>query len=118
MTKENFISAWNNNTPKWLERFYYQHFSSSAENNRAGWIVFFSFLTPFIIGFATTVAGSDETLIKIATFSYTGLLVAFAIPWIYVWFKHNARIKRIMKELDCSKTQYLFAVKQWGELVK
>ena len=118
MTKENFISAWNNNAPTDLERFYYKHFSNSAENNIAGRIVVFSFLTLFIIGLVETVAGSDETLIKIATFSYTGLLAAFAIPWIYIWLKHNARIKRIMKELDCSKTQYLFAVKQWGELVK
>jgi len=118
ITKDQFIAAWNKFLPSKMERFYYKHFSSTAENSKLSWLVAGVFFILFLMGYIGTIADWDYNFVKISTMLFGFLLVVFSIPWIYIWFKHNKRIENIIRELGCSMYEYEIALKTLGKYIK
>ena len=107
ITKEQFEKVYNKYPPKKAEIFYFKYFSQQTlqENKWLGWLVALILFIPFLFGFIFAVLNKIE-LAKIPALVQAGLLVAFAIPWITVWYIHLFRIRRIRKELGVSREEY------------
>jgi len=118
ITIKKFLDAWNKFPPTKIEKFYFKHFSKEAKNRKVSWIVFSLLLIPFLIGYIGTIVDTSYSVIKVATLTLSFMLVIFAIPWIYVWYAHKRRIKKIIKELNCTTEEYDNAVDLWGHLIK
>ena len=118
ITIERFLDAWERNSPTKMEKFYFKHFSRSAENNKLSWIIFFILAVPFLMGFIGTILNLSRSFIEYYTIMFSVMLVLFAIPWIYDWFTHNRRIKKIVRHLGCTMKEYEIAADKWGKLVK
>jgi len=118
ITREKFLEAWDKYSPTKLEKFYFKNFSGTSIDNKSKWITFFILFVPFLIGMIGTILNVNYEFIKIITFSFSFLLIGFSIPWIYIWYTHNRRIKKIVKYLNCTMKEYDTAIKRWEELVK
>lgn len=76
-----------------LEIFWFRYFSYSTTDSKDGWVrwvvtgvMFF----PAVIGAIMDI--NDRNALP-WIWIYIGLMVAFAVVWITVWFYHNWRIK-------------------------
>jgi Flp pilus assembly protein TadB len=118
ITKGMFLNAWNKFAPSKIERFYFKHFSSSTKDKKISWLVTIIFFVPFLVGLIGTILNANYNFLLIVTFIFAIFLVIFAIPWIVVWYMHNRRIRKIIKDLDCTMAQYNIAVGLWGNLIK
>ena len=115
---EKFLESWEKFPPSKMERFYFKHFSKNAENNKSSWLVALILIIPFLMGFIGTIADVNYNFIKIVTLTFSLMMVVFAIPWIYIWYAHNRRIKNIIKYLGCTMEEWNTAVDKWGKLIK
>ena len=115
ITKCEFETAYNKHAPSKLEKFYFKYFSTDTPSKNK-WIarIFVAIMfIPFLLGFIGTILGASNKFVGIFTCMFCILLVAFAIPWIYVWFTHKLRIKRIQKELGINRYEYEFLVDKY-----
>lgn len=110
ITKCEFERVYNKYAPSKLEKFFFKYFSVNAKNKWVRWLVAGIMFIPFIVGFIGTVIGSSEAFIATFTYIFCALLVSFAIPWLYVWFAHYCRIKKIQKKLGVNRFEYDFLV--------
>lgn len=108
ITKEQFWEAYNKYPPTEIEEFYFRFFSTNTkpEDRWITWVIFGIFFIPFIIGMIGTMANASEALIWTSTIALAGLLVPFSLAWIYIWFAHNFRIRKIRKLLGVSRKEY------------
>jgi len=118
ITIEKFLDAWNKFTPSKIERFYFKHFSTTHENKNLSWIVISMLTILFLTGFIGTIVNANDIIIRHTTLVLAFMLLTLGIPWIYVWYAHRRRIKKIIKELDCTLDEYKKAVEKWGNLIK
>lgn len=101
ISKCEFEQAYNKYAPSKLEKFFFKYFSQSTlmKNVWLKWTFVGFMFIPFIISLIGTIVNAPEKFIGTFTYIFSGLLVCFAIPWIYVWLVHFYRIKKIQKEL-------------------
>jgi len=118
ITTEKFLEAWEKYPPTNVERFYFKHFSASAVNKKISWFIFLVLLVPFLLGYGGTIIKANYDFVKVATLTFALMLVMFAIPWIYTWYVHNRRIKKIAKYLNCSLEEYEIVADKCRHLVK
>jgi hypothetical protein len=112
ITKCEFEEVYNKYAPSKIEKFYFKYFSQSTlqKNKWASWVVAGVMFIPFLFAFIGTVSNASQKLIGISTYIFSGLLVCFAIPWIFVWFMHNCRIKKIQKKLGVNQSEYEYLI--------
>jgi TM2 domain-containing membrane protein YozV len=115
--KKKLVDAWNKYPPSKLERFFYKHFREESGENYTLPAIAFILLSLFLMGFISTVFDENKTAM-VATYGIGILLICLAVPWIYVWYSHNRRIKKIIKELGCTRKEYDKAVDMWGKYIK
>ena len=78
-----------------FEIFWFKYFSANTANTSDGGVrrvVAGVMCIPLLIAFFFTVVDM-MAVAKVFGLIYAGLLVAFAIVWIFVFFYHNWRIK-------------------------
>ncbi|MFA5153343.1 MAG: hypothetical protein WC554_12340 [Clostridia bacterium] len=108
ITKCEFERAYARYAPSKIEKFYFKYFSQNTLEKHIWlkWLIVSIMFIPFVFAFIGTVNNGSHQLIEIFTFIFCGLIISFAIPWIYVWFAHNCRIKKIQKKLGINKDEY------------
>jgi uncharacterized membrane protein YhaH (DUF805 family) len=81
-----------------LEQWWFRYFSYATKDNDDAWVrwlVMFILCVPCTIGCVLNLThGKGQTWILISFF----MLIAFAIPWITVYFYHNYRIRKEQKK--------------------
>ena len=78
-----------------LDDFWFKYFSIATINSPDGWVrkaVGGVMLIPFLISFAFVIF-DNMPVAQFIGFIYAGMLLVFAIVWIFVFFYHNWRIK-------------------------
>ena len=108
ITKEIFEQVHANHPPFKIEKFYFKYFSkeTKSKDNWVSWLVYGILFIPFLIGLIGSIINTHIKMIKIATIIFISLLIIFAIPWIFTWYMHNLRIRKIRKELGVSIEEY------------
>ena len=99
-------------SPSKLEKFFFKYFSTSTlqKNKWLTWVFAGVMIIPFLLAFIGTTSNTSHETIGIFTYIFCSLLTVFAIPQIYVWITHNARIKKIRKKLGITLYEYNFLV--------
>jgi intracellular septation protein A len=118
VTIEKFLESWCKNQPSKYERFYYKYFSEYAENKKLSMIVTIILIVPFLLGYVGTIFNADYNFLKMVTLLFSIIVVILVVPGFYILHVHNKRIKKIIKELNCTKKEYDIAVKKFGHLIK
>ena len=81
----------------WLENKWFLWFSRSTldtQKLQVRDVVAIVMLIPFMFGFVFTILGLQD-LVRIFIFIELGMLVPFALVWIFVFFYHNWKIKKL-----------------------
>jgi len=108
ITKEQFLTAYNNHPAKGWIKWVFKYFSKSTEkenmklSNTIVWIL----LSLFLVGFFATVVNLPRIIIAIVTITYSiglAILVLFLLAAVLV---NNSRIKKIAKELGVTLQEY------------
>jgi len=108
ITKEMFMEVYNKYPPSKLSLFFHKYFSGDnvKNKNRLPRSLFRAFLfVSFWIGFGAAVFNS----MKLATIMgiFIGvLLVVVGVPWIFTWYQHFFRIRKIRRKLGLSRKEY------------
>jgi len=108
ITKEEFDAAYNQHLPKRWIKFAYKYFSQSTEQKdiKPGRAVAWILGSLFLVGFFATVLKLPRVIIAWATISYMVLLTILVGFLFAAVFANNARLKKVMKILGVSKTEY------------
>jgi len=115
ISKCEFEDAYNKHSPSKLEKFFFKYFSSDAslKDKWLKWIFIGILFIPFILGLIGTISGASINFVQSVTFIFCVLLIAFAIPWMFVWSMHKCRIKKIQKELGINRFEYDFLIDKY-----
>jgi len=118
ITKEKFIAAYNKYLPgKWI-KFAFKYFSTETEKDeemKLNNTVVIILMSLFGIGFFCSVTKLLESVLGIVTVIYSLILCILVFYLFSAVFANNHRIKKITKELNCTKKEYEKALKKWGD---
>jgi hypothetical protein len=108
ISKEQFLVAYNNHPANAWDKFTFKYFSASALPKdkwlKKGAVTLL--LSSFAVGFLGTVLNVAKGFIAAALIPYLIVLLTIAILMFATFFMNNARIRKIMKELNVNKDEY------------
>jgi len=108
ITKEQFLTAYNNHPAKGWIKWAFKYFSKSTEkenmklSNTVAWVLG----SLFLVGFFATVIKLPRLIIAIVTITYCIGLAILVLFLLAAVLSNNRRIKRIAKELGVTLEEY------------
>lgn len=108
ITKEEFLAAYNQHLPNAFTKFVFKYFSrqTTKEDSWLKNIARIYLLVLFFAGFFATLFKAPRVLIGIPTISLGLILVLVVGSMFIAAMMNNARIRKIRKILNLSKTEY------------
>ena len=114
-TENEFNIIYNNHLPaKWLI-FIFKYFSKETEKKdlKLSNTIMYILLTLFLIGFSGTILQLSQLIILWSTLIFSGIIAIISITLFLAFIVNNRRIKKIIKELNCTTLEYNNAVDLW-----
>jgi len=114
ITKEQFETAHAKYPPSKMDEFFSKYLSQNAalKYSWVPWLIFIVLSIPFIMGMIGTILHVQGGFIKMCTITLVCLLLILGVPWIYTWYSHNFRLRKVRKELRVSREEYeILAIK-------
>jgi len=115
ITKKQFDAAYNKSLPSGWIRFAYKYFSKETEKkdmSLRNYLVGI-LLGLFLLGFFGTVFNASHAFIGTATIIYSILLSILVLYLFSAVFLNNRRLKKVMKVLGVSKSEYNWLVNKF-----
>lgn len=108
ISKEQFLVAYNNHPANAWTKFTFKYFSQSTlpKDKWFKKIAVSILLGSFVVGFIGTVANFAKAFIAGALIPFLDILLAIAVLMSTTFLMNNARIHKIMKELNVNKDEY------------
>ena len=115
ITKAEFDIIYRQHQPNWWTRMIFKYFSKSTEKKdmKPGHIVIGFLIGAFLVGFFATAFNLARSIIAFATWGYVVVLTILVLSLFTAVFMNNARLKKVMKELVVSKTEYNMLVEKF-----